>query len=121
MAERTYDLWAGDKKGIPEDRARCIEEVWGCFSSSQCCRKRGHGKDGLYCKQHDPVNVAKRRKEAEKRYEANNKLRMAPYENINILEKRLKLAEAVCQLSEGGYSIASKRFREAIAAWRKSK
>jgi len=38
-----------------EDKTRCIERVWGTerFSTyHQCQRKRGHGPDGLYCKQH---------------------------------------------------------------------
>ena len=53
--KRRYGVWAGDPKGQPEDRARCIEEVWPqdrYWVPYQCQRKRGHGKNGLYCKQH---------------------------------------------------------------------
>ena len=51
---RTYDQWAGNPQGIPEDETCCIKEVqdptgWHFY---QCQRKRGYGPDGLYCKQH---------------------------------------------------------------------
>lgn len=55
MKERRYGQWAGNPKGTPEDPECCIEEVWptqGGWSPYQCSRKRGHGPDGLYCKQH---------------------------------------------------------------------
>ncbi len=48
-----YGQWAGDKKGVPEDKTRCIKGVFGDFHyTHQCNRKRGHGPEGLYCKQH---------------------------------------------------------------------
>ena len=56
--KRIYGEWAGDEQGTPEDKTHCIEEVWpnwnrgGGWIPYQCQRKRGHGKDGLYCKQH---------------------------------------------------------------------
>ena len=52
--ERRYGQWAGCPKGRPEDPALCIEPVWplSAYISAQCTRKRGHGPDGLYCKQH---------------------------------------------------------------------
>ena len=51
---RIYGTWAGNEKGHTEDETRCIEKVFsnGSYISSQCSRKRGYGKDGLYCKQH---------------------------------------------------------------------
>jgi len=51
---RVYDQSALNPKGTPEDETRCIEEVWTYegWHSHQCNRKRGHGPDGLYCKQH---------------------------------------------------------------------
>lgn len=50
-----YGAWAGHPNGTPEDETRCIEEVatrerW--ITWHQCFRKRGHGIDGLFCKQH---------------------------------------------------------------------
>jgi hypothetical protein len=55
-AVRRYGVWAGNPDGNPEDVTRCIEEVWNTGSAGwiphQCSRKRGHGPDGLYCKQH---------------------------------------------------------------------
>lgn len=54
MSERRYDINSINKRGIPEDKTRCIEEVadssgWHFY---QCHRKRGYGLNGLYCKQH---------------------------------------------------------------------
>ena len=45
---RTY----GIHSKTPENPKRCIKEVYGTWLSYQCTRKRGYGKDGLYCKQH---------------------------------------------------------------------
>jgi hypothetical protein len=53
--EPRYGVWAGCPQGQAEDLTRCIEEVWptdGSWIPYQCSRKRGHGPDGLYCKQH---------------------------------------------------------------------
>jgi hypothetical protein len=53
--KRRYGTWSGNPKGTPEDESRCIVEVWlnnAGWIPHQCCRKRGHGQSGLYCKQH---------------------------------------------------------------------
>lgn len=57
IRERRYDQWAGNPKGILEDPTRCIEEVTDetGWHHLQCRRKRGYGKDGLYCKQHAKI------------------------------------------------------------------
>ncbi len=52
MSERRYGQWAGNPDGEPEDKAQCVQKVWQFMISGQCSRKRGHGRDGLYCKQH---------------------------------------------------------------------
>ena len=57
IVRKHYGQWAGDPVGHLEDLTRCHEEVWpsdhgGGWTSYQCSRKRGHGKDGLYCWQH---------------------------------------------------------------------
>lgn len=51
---RVYDEWAGNPKGIPEDKTRCVTEVrdFTGWHSFQCRRKRGFGPNGEYCKQH---------------------------------------------------------------------
>jgi len=71
--ERRYNAWAGNPAGIPEDPARCIEEVspnerGGFVHRHQCNRKRGHGPDGLYCKQHSPEAHAARKAAGDARY-----------------------------------------------------
>lgn len=64
MSKRTYGQWAGNPQGTTEDETRCIEEVWpsrgfGSWIPYQCRRKRGYGKNGLYCKQHARINAAR--------------------------------------------------------------
>lgn len=52
---RRYGQWAGDPNGIAENPNQCIVEVGGrdrWINFYQCNRKRGFGKDGLFCKQH---------------------------------------------------------------------
>jgi len=54
---RRYGVWSGNPKGYAEDTTRCVAVVgdrtmWGPAQAHQCHRKRGHGADGLYCKQH---------------------------------------------------------------------
>jgi len=49
---RRYNKWAGNPLGTPEDPTRCIAEVWDGWFSHQCKRKRGHGPNAEYCKQH---------------------------------------------------------------------
>ena len=52
---RRYGVWPGYPQGRAEDPCRCIEEISpaaGSWIPRQCSRKRGHGPDGLYCKQH---------------------------------------------------------------------
>jgi len=51
---RRYGCWAGNPAGVAEDTKRCIATVYWqhTWVAYQCSRKRGHGKHGLYCKQH---------------------------------------------------------------------
>lgn len=51
---RVYGQWAGDIAGVKEDKRRCIKAIYirMAFYNHQCSRKRGYGKDGLYCRQH---------------------------------------------------------------------
>jgi hypothetical protein len=48
------------------DFARCADSVYSGSvwrGSKQCSRKNGHGPDGAFCKQHDPVALAAKRVE----------------------------------------------------------
>ena len=50
---RRYGKWAGQPEGVKEDTSRCVAQVRDDYMNSyQCCRKRGHGIEGLFCKQH---------------------------------------------------------------------
>ena len=60
--ERRYRRWAGNPNGTPEDPLRCIENVADggrSVLSHQCDRRRGHGPNGEYCRQH--AKMAERR------------------------------------------------------------
>jgi hypothetical protein len=64
--------WYGTNNKREEDPTRCIEGVWGKErwpSHYQCSRARGHGPDGLYCKQHVPENAQARREQSRKNWE----------------------------------------------------
>lgn len=54
MKKRKLKTYGHFEKRI-EDETRCITEVWGDYVSGQCSRKRGYGKDKLYCKQHSKL------------------------------------------------------------------
>ena len=54
--ERLYNKWAGNPKGVKEDKTLCIEEIFRGFVPHQCNRKRGYGEKGLFCKQHAKIN-----------------------------------------------------------------
>ena len=75
MAELTshhkerYGQYNGDPRGQEPDPARCAEEVFTNHRFSQCARKRGHGPEGAYCKQHDPAVKQARRKAVKRKYE----------------------------------------------------
>ena len=63
MVERRYGQWSGSPKGRPEDKTRCIKEVWPTGRSwipYQCTRRRGHGKDGLYDVDRNPPAMPNR-------------------------------------------------------------
>ena len=49
---RRYNVWAGNPKGRAEDVSRCIAEVYDGFIFYQCRKKRGNGKNGLFCSVH---------------------------------------------------------------------
>lgn len=52
---RRYGQTIMDRAGRPEDPERCVEAVPSDNRAPtffQCARKRGHGEDGLYCRQH---------------------------------------------------------------------
>lgn len=66
-----YGKWSGNPKGHAPDYTLCCEEVWErnmrWSRAYQCSKKRGHGPDGAYCKQHDPDVVKARQEKSEKR------------------------------------------------------
>lgn len=49
-----YEIWSGRPDGVAERPERCVESVSAHdgYSGVQCWKRRGHGKDGLYCKRH---------------------------------------------------------------------
>jgi len=50
---RRYGCWSGNPEGIEENSLDCIAEVKSVgWMFKQCGRKRGHGRNGMLCKQH---------------------------------------------------------------------
>lgn len=63
----------GRNGGLAEDPSRCVFAVWPNDRwpmPHQCNRKRGFGPDGLYCRQHDPAEIIRRRAESDARARA---------------------------------------------------
>ena len=96
---RRYGAWAGNPAGTPEDPFKCIEVVPDGYRSCQCSRKRGHGPDGLYCRQHDPV--AKAAKQAAQEAAWKKKWAMADY-NRALLQYNERCAALIEKLVTGG-------------------
>lgn len=70
---KRYGCWGGNPNGDKAIPDRCAKTV--CSNDrgaipSQCARKRGHGPEGAYCKQHDPDAVAARRMASMRKYNA---------------------------------------------------
>jgi len=68
---RIYDDCATNPGGTPEDTTRCVKTVinWYGWHMVQCSRKRGHGPNGEYCKQHAKI-LEKREQAIKKLHEA---------------------------------------------------
>ena len=89
---RVYGSWAGNPKGHPEDPSRCIESVTANHRgaiSGQGRWKRGHGKDGLYCKRHDPVAAKEKREKSYEEYTRRTRSRYAPFEFTELVRKMM--------------------------------
>jgi hypothetical protein len=87
--KRWYSKW------IREDVSCCIATVTpnergGFARSHQCTRKRGHGPDGLYCKQHDPAAVSRREAELRRRYDEKMNRRMRPVHQMETFRSALE-------------------------------
>jgi hypothetical protein len=57
---RYYNQWAGNPAGERENPEQCaasVSDTGRGMLSWQCSRKRGHGKDGLLCKQHATIEA----------------------------------------------------------------
>lgn len=70
--KKRYGAWAGFPNGRKPDIDRCCEEVSSGTRGAlfhQCWRKRGHGPDRAYCKQHDPATVQAKRDAWEAKYQ----------------------------------------------------
>ena len=92
---RRYGQWAGSPNGSPEDVTLCIEEVYPAGRSiipAQCRRKRGHGKDGLYCKQHARMQERKLTKHAPDVVESATSVSIFPTSEVSASEAESKPA-----------------------------
>jgi hypothetical protein len=83
-----YGAWAGNPAGFPADPLRCVTEVNDGYRFHQCTRKRGHGPDGAYCKQHDPDAIAAKKKARNDAWEAERQRRDLRHD----IDRSVKLA-----------------------------
>jgi hypothetical protein len=62
LHKERYGEWGGNPSGNRPLPDRCAHEVYDGMTRifSQCARKRGHGPEGAFCKQHDPDMVKAR-------------------------------------------------------------
>ena len=90
--DRRYNVWAGNPKGVAEDTARCIEEVWERGRGArhyQCGAKRGHGPNGEFCAQHNPEKVKAKAQKREDASKARQAAEQAIHDEAAVLSKRL--------------------------------
>jgi len=72
------------------DETRCVKTVFNGFRHHQCRHKRGHGKDGLYCKQHDPERIAKKNAERQRIWTENSKKRAEARRRRDLIDELCK-------------------------------
>ena len=90
-----YGDWAGNPRGRAPDFARCCEEVHTAdgWRTHQCSRKRGHGPDGAYCKQHDPAAIAERKEKSDAKHRETLRADMQRAYGPSFLASLRKIAE----------------------------
>lgn len=102
------------QKNAP-DYSRCCESVRQADSRwpryHQCVRKRGHGPDGAYCKQHDPEAVKARDEASRKRSDEQYQNRRYEWHGRSFFDVLVKIAE--------GHNDARGLAQEAIDKFRK--
>lgn len=69
LHKERYGVWAGRPAGVRCDPERCAEEVYDGHLHHQCTRRRGHGPEGAYCRQHDPAAKREREKAGDRKYQ----------------------------------------------------
>ena len=105
--KRRYGCWAGYPSGSAEDPKCCIAEVWSRESYShghQCNRPRGHGKDGLYCKQHDPETVEAKRNARNAKWDAEFKAKQDRWDKKAKEEKALEASKDALEKIAAGHN-----------------
>jgi hypothetical protein len=94
----SYGAWAGFPQGHKPDYAHCCEEVTpnergGYARRYQCQRKRGHGPDEAYCKQHDPDAAKKRQMDSQAKNEIAWQQRRYEISGKRFYDALVKIAE----------------------------
>lgn len=110
---KSYGAWAGNPKGQAPDYELCCEEVWSRDRWSrchQCSKKRGHGPDGAYCKQHDPAVALARKTANDARGREQWNKRRREFHGPMFYDALVKIAE--------GYNDARGLAQEVVAAFK---
>ena len=107
--KRIYGSWAGNPQGREEDPTRCVESIYrdiGSHGGAQCSRPRGHGPNGEWCKQHDPIAVKAKKDVRHARWKAESDAKQARWEKAQKREKFLEACEAAIKRISAGYNDA---------------
>jgi hypothetical protein len=96
LHQPSYGGWAGNPSGHKADPSRCCQEVYeGTLRHfSQCARKRGHGPEEAYCKQHSPEVVAARSKASREKWDKK-------FSDQSLKWAGPKFFAALCKIADG--------------------
>lgn len=85
---KAYGVWAGAPKGIPYDKARCAYSVIEERGIGHQCQRRS--KLGLWCYQHHPDAIQRRRERAAAKYLDEVEASMRPYNMLRAYRSALR-------------------------------
>jgi len=102
MAEWTLSSFHKERDDPSRCAGRVMDRYW--WESSQCSRKRGHGPEQAYCKQHDPVAIKAKRKAQREKWEAEWAAKEAAAARKNAVQAAKDAALAACKAIVDGHN-----------------
>lgn len=84
----------------PDRCAETVSDRHGFWHSSQCSRKRGHGPEQAFCKQHSPEAKAEREAKWQEKYDAERKA----YRRERLINEAKSSALDACRQIAAGHN-----------------